>query len=245
MSNTSDAHTHTRTSSTAVPAAYPHPSVRRSLAHSLLPLACALARSRAPSLGSQMRAQLIGRKKAEITAKVEEKILDQLVGENSTTNRDSFRALLRQVRRPPLERARARAAGRTGLGMEGPAGLGTPAGLRVGASGRTGCGRPTARGRSCLLEGHGLEGLSSPSSPPKSSFTPCFVRARPPSCPPPLSRLCHPPLPSAAASLPSPRPLPPPRPRRASSTRARSTLTSPSLSDPPRSTAARAQTRLQ
>jgi ATP-dependent HslUV protease ATP-binding subunit HslU len=43
-----------------------------------------------------VRAKLVERKKAEIALKVEEKILDQLVGENSTTNRDSFRALLRQ-----------------------------------------------------------------------------------------------------------------------------------------------------
>lgn len=39
---------------------------------------------------------MVEKKRAEIALKVEEKILDQLVGENSTTNRDSFRALLRQ-----------------------------------------------------------------------------------------------------------------------------------------------------
>jgi len=43
-----------------------------------------------------VRAKLVEKKRAEIALKVEEKILDQLVGENSTTNRDSFRALLRQ-----------------------------------------------------------------------------------------------------------------------------------------------------
>jgi len=43
-----------------------------------------------------VRAKLVDKKRAEIVLKVEEKILDQLVGENSTTNRDSFRALLRQ-----------------------------------------------------------------------------------------------------------------------------------------------------
>jgi len=43
-----------------------------------------------------VRAQLVEKKRAEIAIKVEEKILDQLVGENSTTNRDSFRGLLRQ-----------------------------------------------------------------------------------------------------------------------------------------------------
>jgi len=45
---------------------------------------------------TMVRAQLVEKKRAEIAVKVEEKILDQLVGENSTTNRDSFRALLRQ-----------------------------------------------------------------------------------------------------------------------------------------------------
>lgn len=51
------------------------------------------ARARAPA---QVRAKMVDKKRAEIALKVEEKILDQLVGENSTTNRDSFRALLRQ-----------------------------------------------------------------------------------------------------------------------------------------------------